>query len=160
VCRLDTTPPAEAPAVASEPAPAPRPAPARRQARLAEGPKPAAALTRIIEAPARPAPFSSTPIPSGAARLVTVSRVGGALRLAVDTVATGHVRAARLASPTRLVIDVTGIPPIAEHTLALDDPELRRLVVSANGRETRLTVELTRAPSSVSKQADSVLVRY
>ncbi len=164
VCRADAAPPVAAPEPVALPVAAPvsKPTPPRRkQARLAEGPRAEAALTRTVSSAARPAPFSSTPIPSGAARLVTASRVGGAVRLSVDVVAGGHVSAVRtLQHPARLVIDVTGLPPIAPHALPLNDPELRGITVQAKGRKTQLVVELARAPKHAVQQGDTVLVRY
>lgn len=160
VCRA---PAPEAPA--ADPAPtatlaAPKPT-RRKQARLVEGPRAEPQLTRTISSAAKPAPFSSTPIPSGAARLVTATRVGGAVRLSVDVVAGGHVTAVRtLAKPARVVLEVTGLPPIQTHVLPLNDPELRRITAQPKGRVTQLVVELARAPHRVVQQGDSALISY
>jgi hypothetical protein len=158
---------ASAPVPSSAPAASPggaplKPAPRKRRVRLQQGP-PAepVALTRTVPSAAQPAKFSSTPLPSGAARLVNVSRVGGALRVTVDPVAGGHVAAVTaLQSPPRLVIDVAGTAPSASHAVALADPELERISVFRNGQQTRLILALTRAPAQVTQHGDSALVSY
>jgi hypothetical protein len=163
---LDPSAVCRAPALAAAADPAPHATPAvkparRKQARLAEGPRAEPQLTRTISSAAKPAPFSSTPIPSGAARLVTATRVGGAVRLSVDVVASGHVTAVRaLSKPARVVLEVSGLPPIAQHVLPLNDPELRRITAQPKGRLTQLVVELARAPSRVVQQGDTALISY
>lgn len=164
-----SSPPAVASAPIFSPAPADGPAgaplksaPRKRRVRFQQGP-PAepVALTRTVPSAAQPAKFSSTPLPSGAARLVNVSRVGGALRVTVDPVAGGHVAAVTaLQSPPRLVIDVAGAAPSASHAVALADPELERISVLRNGQQTRLILALTRAPAQVTQHGDSALVSY
>lgn len=157
VCRM------EAGAVACPAPPAVVKAPPKKPvlARLQEGPRPTPTTTRTLFTAAKPAHLSSTAIPSGAARLVTLSRVSGSLRVAVDPVAGGLVKSVRAQqSPPRLIIDVTGIPPIAEHVLTLTDPEVLRVKATAAGKATRLTIDLARTPSRVVQQGDSALVSY
>lgn len=150
-----------APAVATEEAPR-KPAPKKRRVRLPQGPAAEpVALTRSVPSAAQPGKFSSTALPSGAARLVNVSRVGGALRVTIDPVAGGHVTAVTaIQSPPRLVIDVAGTAPTTSHAVALADPELERISVSRNGQGTRLILALTRAPTRVAQHGDSALVSY
>lgn len=155
-------PTSEAPAV-SVPPPVARPVTKkRRHVRLPQGPKvEAPTLARTAPSTAQPGRFSSTPLPSGAARLVNVSRVAGALRVSVDPVAGGHVtQVTSIASPPRLVIDVSGTAPSAMHAVALGDPEVERISVSRNGQGTRLIFALTRPPAQVAQQGDSALLRY
>lgn len=139
-----------------------KPAPKKRRVRLPQGPAAEpVALARTVPSAAQPGKFSSTPLPSGAARLVNVSRVGGALRVTIDPVAGGHVTAVTaIQSPPRLVIDVAGTAPSASHAVALADPELERISVSRNGQGTRLILALTRAPTRVAQHGDSALVSY
>ena len=128
---------------------------------LAETPKPAPTLARTVASAVKPGQFSSTPIPSGAARLVNVSRVSGSLRVAVDVVAGGHVRGvATLQNPARLIIDVAGIPPVANHVVALADSELRQISATKQGKDTRLIIELVRLPTRVVQQGDSALITF
>jgi hypothetical protein len=139
------------------------PAPVKKvvQARLPEAPRPAPLVTRTVFTAAQPASLSSTAVPSGAARLITVSRVSGSLRFAVDPVAGGLVTSVRaLQNPPRLILDVSGIPPVSEHELNVKDPELGKIIVSKQGKATRLTVNLTRTPSRVVQQGDSALISY
>ena len=146
-----------------EPTPVAKPLPAKKPtlARLQEAPRPTPTTTRTLFTAAKPAHLSSTAIPSGAARLVTLTRVSGSLRVAIDPVAGGLVKSVRAQqSPPRLIIDVTGIPPIAEHVLTLSDPEVLRVKATAVGKATRLTVDLARTPSRVVQQGDSALVSY
>lgn len=158
-------PPVEAPAApapSAAPTPAPAPAPKKRaQSRLADSPRATPVMTRALGSAVKPAAFSSTPIPSGAARLVNVSRVSGALRVAVEPVSTGRVTAVQtLQHPARLVIDVAGLPPIGEHAISLTDPELRQLTVKRQGAGTRLVFELARLPTGLRQQGDSALLRF
>jgi hypothetical protein len=165
VCRFDPT--SMVPSC-PEPAPAPppvvvAPAPTKKPAlaRLSEAPRPAVTVTRTVFTAAKPASLSSTAIPSGAARLVTVTRVSGSVRVAVDAVAGGQVTSVRaLQNPPRLVLDVTGIPPVSDHVIKLDDPELLDVKVSKQGKATRLTIDLVRHPSRVVQQGDSALISY
>ncbi|MFO0598377.1 MAG: PilZ domain-containing protein [Myxococcaceae bacterium] len=164
-CRFDPStfvptcpepPPAPAPVVAP---PAPRKAVVA--ARLQEAPRPAPIVTRTVFSAAKPASLSATPVPSGAARFVTISRVSGSVRVAVDPVAGGEVTLVRaLQNPPRLVLDVSGIPPIGEHVIKLSDPELHTLTVSKQGKATRLTIGLNRHPTHVQQQGDSALITY
>lgn len=134
---------------------------AAKKTKVAEAPKPAPVVTRTLLSAAKPARFSSTPIPSGAARLVTLSRVSGQVRVAVDAVAGGQVSSVRaFSSPPRIVIDVTGIAPIAEHRVAINDPEVLSVVATPLGKVTRLTVLLARMPKQVVQQGDTALVGY
>lgn len=163
VCRMEpgmTACPAPAPAPAAKPVAPPVKKPAL--ARLQEAPRPAPIVTRTLFSAAKPASLSSTAVPSGAARLVTISRVSGAVRVAVDPVAGGLVKSVRaLSGPPRLIIDVSGLPPIAEHVIAVSDPEVVRVKASALGKKaTRLTIDLARTPSRVVQQGDSALVSY
>lgn len=156
-------PTSEAAPVSVAPAPVTKPvAKKRRNVRLPQGPKAEApTLARTTPSAAQPGRFSSTPLPSGAARLVNVSRVAGALRVSVDPVAGGHVtQVTSIASPPRLVIDVSGTAPSAMHAVALGDPEVERISVSRNGQGTRLIFALTRPPAQVAQQGDSALLRY
>jgi hypothetical protein len=156
------------PAVASTPAPVVAPPEAKKaqvkkrsQVRLSQGPKQDAPTLARMASAAAPAKFSSTPLPSGAARLVNISRVGGALRVAVEPVAGGHVTAVTaIQSPPRLVIDVTGTAPSGHHAVALTDPELERISVLRNGQGTRLIIALTRAPANVTQHGDTALLTY
>ena len=135
-------------------------APVKRRA-LPETPRPATTLARTVASAVNPGPFSSTPIPSGAARLVNVSRVSGSLRVAIDVVAGGRVsNVATLQNPARLVIDVTGLPPVSGHVVSLDDSELRRITVGRQGAGTRLIVDLVRLPTRVVQQGDSALITF
>jgi hypothetical protein len=137
-----------------------KPAPPRRRP-LPETPRPGPTLARTIASAVNPGPFSSTPIPSGAARLVNVSRVSGSLRVAIDVVAGGRVsNVATLQNPARLVIDVTGLPPVTGHVVSLDDSELRRITVGRQGAGTRLIVDLVRLPTRVVQQGDSALITF
>jgi hypothetical protein len=87
--------------------------------------------------------------------------VSGSLRFAVDPVAGGLVTSVRaLQNPPRLILDVSGIPPVSEHELNVKDPELGKIIVSKQGKATRLTVHLTRTPSRVVQQGDSALISY
>lgn len=154
---------AAAPEVAVSKAEAPRKVTpkVRTPSRLPEKPKAAPTLTRGLASAVKPGRFSSTPIPSGAARLVNVSRVSGSLRVAVDTVAGGRVSGVTtLQNPARLIIDVTGLPPIATHVMSLSDPELRKISAIKQGKGTRLVVELVRLPTRVVKQGDSALLTF
>lgn len=129
--------------------------------RLPEKPRAVPVMTRTAASAVKPAPFSSTPIPSGAARLVNVSRVSGALRVAVDAVAGGRVsNVTTLQNPARLVIDVAGLPPISNHQLALNDSELRSITVGKQGKGTRLVIELVRLPTRVKQQGDSAVLTF
>ncbi|MCC6335401.1 MAG: PilZ domain-containing protein [Myxococcales bacterium] len=150
------------PAVSVTPAVKLQPPRKRARVRLPQGPKQEApTLARTAPATALPGRFSSTPLPSGAARLVNVSRVGGALRVAIDPVAGGRVTAVTaIQSPPRLVIDVAGTSPTGRHAVALADPELERISVSRNGAGTRLIFSLKRAPGQVAQHGDSALVTY
>jgi hypothetical protein len=169
-CRtdLESVPPTEfvsfAPAEAPAPAPVKKVAPrkARTAVKLPQGPKEEpATLARTAPVAAQPGRFTSTPLPSGAARLVNVSRVGGGLRVAIDPVAGGHVTAVTaIQSPPRIVIDVAGSAPTSTHSVTLSDPELERISVSRNGQGTRLIFALTRAPAQVSQHGDTALVTY
>jgi hypothetical protein len=164
-CRVDPAsmvPSCPEPVAAAAPAPT---APAARKqllaARLPEAPRPTPMVTRTVFSAAKPASLSSTAIPSGAARLVTVSRVSGSVRVAVDAVAGGAVTSVRaFQNPPRLIIDVTGIPPVAEHLVKLNDPEVLSVVATRQGKATRLTVNLARHPSRVVQQGDSALISY
>lgn len=141
-------------------APVKQAAPLKRRP-LPETPRAVPMLTRTVASAVNPSPFSSTPIPSGAARLVNVSRVSGLLRVAVDTVAGGRVsRVTTLQHPARLVIDVAGLPPVANHEVSLSDPELRRIFVGKQGTGTRLIIELARLPTRVVQQGDSALISF
>ena len=172
----EAPPPAPAPVVVAAPAPAPEPvavqsapspapvsvAPKKRaQTRLQDTPRATPVMTRTLGSAVKPAPFSSTAIPSGAARLVNVSRVSGALRVAVETVALGRVTAVNtLQHPARLVVDVAGLPPVQQHELTLTDPELRGVIVKKQGAGTRLVFELARLPTRVTQQGDSALLQF
>ncbi len=157
VCRADATACPEAVAAAPKKAVAKKPV----LARLPEAPRPAPVVTRTLFTAAKPASLSSTAIPSGAARLVTVSRVSGSMRVAVDPVAGGLVTQVRaLQNPPRLVIDVSGIAPVADHLVRVSDPELLRIVARKNGKGTRLTLDLARQPSKVIQQGDTALISY
>ena len=134
---------------------------AKAPARLPEKPRAVPVMTRTAASAVKPAPFSSTPIPSGAARLVNVSRVSGALRVAVDAVAGGRVsNVATLQNPARLVIDVAGLPPISNHQISLSDSELRSISVAKQGKGTRLVIELVRLPTRVKQQGDSAVLTF
>lgn len=129
--------------------------------RLAEKPRAAPTLSRTVASAVRPGQFSSTPIPSGAARLVNVSRVSGSLRVTIDTVAGARVSSvATLQNPARLVIDVAGLPPITSHVIGLSDSELRKLTVVKQGTGTRLIVDLVRLPTRVVRQGDSTVLTF
>lgn len=92
---------------------------------------------------------------------MNVSRVSGALRVAVETVALGRVTAVNtLQHPARLIVDVSGLPPVNEHQLALTDPELRGVLVKKHGTGTRLVFELARLPTRVAQQGDSALLQF
>lgn len=146
--------------VSAPPAPVKKTAPPKRRA-LSEAPRATPVLARTVASAVNPGVFSSTPIPSGAARLVNVSRVSGSLRVAVDTVAGGRVSAVNtLQHPARLVIDVAGLPPVANHQVGLSDSELRRISVSKQGAGTRLIIELVRLPTRVVQQGDSALLTF
>lgn len=164
VCRFDgrsMTPSCPAPAPAPAPVAVVAPAKKPALARLSEAPRPTPTVTRTVFSAAKPATLSSTPIPSGAARLVTVTRVSGSVRIAVDAVAGGHVTSVRaMQNPPRLVMDITGIPPVSEHVMKLDDPELLKVKVSKQGKATRLSIDLVRHPSRVVQQGDSALISY
>ncbi|MBL8910457.1 MAG: PilZ domain-containing protein [Archangium sp.] len=171
VCRFDLSQLADkaaGPAQPSCPAPAPvvvpPPAPVVKKAvlaRLPEAPRPTPVVTRTVFTAAKPASLSSTPIPSGAARLVTVSRVSGSVRVAIDAVAGGQVTSVRaFANPPRLIVDVSGIPPVQEHQVKLSDPEVLSVVATKQGKATRLTVNLARHPARVVQQGDSALITY
>jgi hypothetical protein len=168
VCRMDPASlvpscpePVKQPAVPVQVAPLPAPKKSVLAARLPEAPRPTPVVTRTVFTAAKPASLSSTPIPSGAARLVTVSRVSGAVRVAIDAVAGGQVTSVRaFANPPRLIIDVSGIPPVAEHQLKLNDPEVLGVVATKQGKATRLTVNLARHPARVQQQGDSALITY
>ena len=128
---------------------------------LPETPRAVPTLARTVASAVKASPFSSTPIPSGAARLVNVSRVSGSLRVAVDTVAGGRVsHVATLQNPARLVIDVAGLPPVANHQVSLSDSELRSIWVGKQGTGTRLIIELVRLPTRVVQQGDSALITF
>lgn len=158
-------------------------------ASVAELEAPTAALAQVVEEPtaeaqaaeapvkrkkkrrsARKAPVvqspvasvaSSTPLPSGAARQVSLTRVGDALRVSVDPVVGGRVTGVRaIENPPRLVIDVAGTPPERAHALAVRGPELQRISIARNGDGTRLILALTRAPARVAQQGDAALVSY
>ena len=129
--------------------------------RLAEKPRAVPTLARTIASAVKPGQFSSTPIPSGAARLVNVSRVSGALRVAIDTVAGARVTfVTTLQNPARLIIDVTGLPPISTHVVSLNDSELRKISVVKQGKGTRLVIDLVRLPTRVVQQGDSALISF
>ena len=163
VCRLDPASlvPSCPEPVAAPPPPAPAPVKKAVLARLPEAPRPTPVVTRTVFTAAKPASLSSTPIPSGAARLVTVSRVSGSVRVAIDAFAGGQVASVRaFANPPRLIIDVTGIPPIAEHLVKLTDPEVLSVVATKQGKATRLTVNLARHPSRVVQQGDTALISF
>ncbi len=135
--------------------------PAPRANRLAEKPRAVPTLARTVASAVKPGQFSSTPIPSGAARLVNVSRVSGALRVAIDTVAGARVTGVTtLQNPARLIIDVTGLPPISTHVVSLDDSELRKISVVKQGTGTRLVIDLVRLPTRVVQQGDSALISF
>ena len=132
-----------------------------RKAKLPEAPRPTPVVTRTLVSAAKPARLSSTPIPSGAARMVTLSRVSGQLRVAIDAVAGGRVKSVKaFQSPPRVVMDVTGIPPLSEHRAGVDDPEVLSVVAAPVGRLTRVTVNLARQPVRVVQQGDSALLAY
>ena len=138
-----------------------KPAPPPRRRSLPETPRASPVLARTVASAVNPGPFSSTPLPSGAARLVNVSRVSGSLRVAIDVVAGGRVsNVATLQNPARLVIDVTGLPPVSGHVVSLDDSELRRITVGKQGAGTRLIVDLVRLPTRVVQQGDSALITF
>ncbi len=159
-------------APASAPAPAPveklavstpvvEKKPAAKAARLPEKPRATPVMTRTAASAVKPSPFSSTPIPSGAARLVNVSRVSGSLRVAIDAVAGGRVsNVTTLQHPARLVIDVAGLPPVSNHQLSINDSELRGITVAKQGKGTRLVIELVRLPTRVVQQGDSALLSF
>ena len=133
----------------------------RAASRLAEKPKAAPVLARTVASAVKPGQFSSTPIPSGAARLVNVSRVSGSLRVAVDVVAGGRVSGvATLQNPARLIIDVAGLSPVANHVVSLADSELRQISATKQGKGTRLIIELVRLPTRVVQQGDSALITF
>ena len=135
--------------------------PAPKTNRLAEKPRAAPTLARTVASAVKPGQFSSTPIPSGAARLVNVSRVSGALRVAIDTVAGARVTGVTtLQHPARLIIDVTGLPPISTHVVSLNDSELRKISVVKQGKGTRLVIDLVRLPTRVVQQGDSALISF
>lgn len=155
------------PVAVSRPAPKKLPPKVRAPSPLPEKPRAVPTLTRAAAvAPARasavkPGPFSSTPIPSGAARLVNVSRVSGALRVSIDAVAGARVSGVTtLQNPARLVIDVAGLPPISNHVVSLSDSELRNITVAKQGKGTRLVIELVRLPTRVKQQGDSALISF
>ncbi|MEW6435144.1 MAG: PilZ domain-containing protein [Myxococcota bacterium] len=146
---------------AAESTPKATPKKHRRTPRLPQGPAAEPVAVRTAPSAALPGRFSSTPLPSGAARLVNVSRVGGALRVAIDPVAGGHVTAVTaIQSPPRLIIDVAGTWPAGNHAVTLADPELERISVARNGQGTRLILALTRAPAQVAQHGDTALVTY
>lgn len=150
------------PASAAGPTTAP-PVKARAPTRLPEKPRATPTLTRTVKAASavKPGLFSSTPIPSGAARLVNVSRVSGLLKVAVDAVAGGRVsRLATLQNPARLIIDVAGLPPIADHVVGVSDSELRKITVTRQGKGTRLIIELVRLPTRVVQQGDAAVIAF
>ncbi|MDP2274379.1 MAG: PilZ domain-containing protein [Archangium sp.] len=129
--------------------------------RLAEKPRAVPTLARTMASAVKPGQFSSTPIPSGAARLVNVSRVSGALRVAIDTVAGARVTGVTtVQNPARLIIDVTGLPPISTHVVSLNDSELRKISVVKQGKGTRLVIDLVRLPTRVVQQGDSALISF
>ncbi len=133
----------------------------RSPSNLPEKPRAVATLARTLTSAVKPGQFTSTPIPSGAARLVNVSRVSGALRVAIDAVAGARVSAVTtLQNPPRLVIDVTGLPPVTTHELTLSDSELRKISVTRLGKGTRLIIELVRLPTRVKQQGDSALISF
>ena len=133
----------------------------RAASRLPEKPKAAPVLARTVASAVKPGQFSSTAIPSGAARLVNVSRVSGSLRVAIDVVAGGRVSGvATLQNPARLIIDVAGIPPVANHVVSLGDSELRQISATKQGKGTRLIIELVRLPTRVVQQGDSALITF
>ncbi|MDP1823765.1 MAG: PilZ domain-containing protein [Archangium sp.] len=142
--------------------PAKKPAPkVRAPSRLPEKPRAVPTLARTVASAVKPGQFTSTPIPSGAARLVNVTRVSGSLRVAIDAVAGGRVSGvATLQNPARLVIDVTGLPPVSNHVVALADSELRRISATKQGKGTRLIIELVRLPTRVVQQGDSALITF
>ena len=160
-------PPARVPELAvSTELPQKKPVAKRVPNRLPEKPRAVPTLARTA-LPARqtsavkPGQFSSTPIPSGAARLVNISRVSGALRVSIDAVAGARVSGVTtLQNPARLIIDVAGLPPIAHHVIALSDSELRKISVLKQGKGTRLVVELVRLPTRVVQQGDSALITF
>lgn len=157
---LACLPPAPA---AKSPEPVLTPVKARAQTRLPEKPRATPTLARTVASVSavKPGLFSSTPIPSGAARLVNVSRVSGVLKVAIDAVAGGSVsRVATLQNPARLIIDVAGLPPIADHVVGLSDSELRKISVTKQGKGTRLIIELVRLPTRVVKQGDAALISF
>ena len=151
--------PAQQPELAVSTKPAPK---VRAPSRLPEKPRAVPTLARTtLSSAVKPGQFTSTPIPSGAARLVNVSRVSGSLRVAIDAVAGARVSAVTtLQNPARLVIDVTGLPPITTHELNLADSELRKISVSKLGKGTRLIIELVRLPTRVKQQGDSALITF
>jgi hypothetical protein len=133
----------------------------RPPSRLPEKPRAVPVMTRTATSAVKPGQFSSTPIPSGAARLVNVSRVSGSLRVAIDTVAGARVsNVTTLQHPARLVIDVTGLPPISNHVVSLNDSELRGISVGKQGKGTRLVIDLVRLPTRVVQQGDSALISF
>ena len=162
VCLPPVRPAAPAPEVVVSVEPAKKPAPkVRAPTRLPEKPRPVPPLARTVASAVKPGQFSSTPIPSGAARLVNVTRVSGSLRVAIDAVAGGRVSGvATLQNPARLVIDVAGLPPVGNHVVALADSELRRISATKQGKGTRLIIELVRLPTRVVQQGDSALITF
>lgn len=135
--------------------------PAAKVNRLPEKPRAVPTLARTVASAVKPGQFSSTPIPSGSARLVNVSRVSGALRVAIDPVAGARVSGVTtLQNPARLIIDVTGLPPISTHVVSLNDPELRKISVVKQGKGTRLVIDLVRLPTRVTQQGDSALMTF
>lgn len=148
-------------AVSSAQVVAPAPARKERKPRLAETPRATAIAARTVTSAARPGSFSSTAIPSGAARLVNVSRVSGSLRVALDVVAGARVtHVATLQNPARLVMDVSGLPPVSTHVLALTDSELQGVSVAKHATGTRVVVTLARLPTRVVQQGDSALLSF
>lgn len=140
-----------------------QPVKARVPARLPEKPKatPTLARTFATASAVKPGLFTSTAIPSGAARLVNVSRVSGMLKVSIAAVAGGSVsHIATLQNPARLIIDVSGLPPIADHVLGLSDSELRKITVTRQGKGTRLSIELVRLPTRVVQQGDAALISF
>ena len=92
---------------------------------------------------------------------MNVSRVSGMLKVSIDAVAGGSVsHIATLQNPARLIIDVSGLPPIADHVLGLSDSELRKITVTRQGKGTRLSIELVRLPTRVVQQGDSALISF
>lgn len=160
-------PPARVPEMAvSTELPQKKPVAKRVPNRLPEKPRAVPTLARTAlpakqTSAVKPGQFSSTPIPSGAARLVNISRVSGSLRVGIDAVAGARVSGVTtLQNPARLIIDVAGLPPIANHVIALSDSELRKISVLKQGKATRLVVELVRLPTRVVQQGDSALITF